>query len=99
MLQADHAAGRNPDGTFTKGSEAAKEAGHIGGLHAHHKVDEKMEHPTGRNEDGTFVKGSEAAKEAGHIGGLHAHHLKDVNELDVQADVSLLWFMVKCYSD
>ena len=26
--------GRNPDGTFTKGSEAAKEAGHIGGLHA-----------------------------------------------------------------
>lgn len=24
--------GRNPDGTFVKGSEAAKEAGHKGGL-------------------------------------------------------------------
>jgi len=27
--------GRNPDGTFTKGSEAAKQAGHLGGLHSH----------------------------------------------------------------
>lgn len=27
--------GRNPDGTFVKGSSAAKEAGHLGGLHSH----------------------------------------------------------------
>ncbi|KAK7529927.1 conidiation-specific protein [Phyllosticta citribraziliensis] len=27
--------GRNLDGTFMKGSHAAKDAGHIGGLHAH----------------------------------------------------------------
>ena len=27
--------GRNPDGSFKAGSEAAKEAGHVGGLHAH----------------------------------------------------------------
>jgi general stress protein YciG len=40
--QADHPAGRNPDGTFTKGSEAAKEAGHIGGLHAHHHDDSNV---------------------------------------------------------
>lgn len=71
-------AGRNPDGTFTKGSEEAKHAGHIGGLHAAGKTDEKKEEEevselevqTGRNPDGTFVKGSEAAKEAGHKGGL-----------------------------
>jgi hypothetical protein len=31
----DHAPGRNPDGTFTKGSEAAKELGAKGG-HASH---------------------------------------------------------------
>lgn len=69
-------AGRNPDGTFTKGSEEAKHAGHIGGMHAAGKTDEKKEEvselevQTGRNPDGTFVKGSEAAKEAGHKGGL-----------------------------
>ncbi|QIX00991.1 hypothetical protein AMS68_006508 [Peltaster fructicola] len=63
--------GRNPDGTFKKGSSAASEAGHKGGLHSHdddEKVDEKVEE--GRNPDGTFTKGSEAAKEAGHKGGL-----------------------------
>lgn len=32
-------ADRNSDGTFTKGSEAAKEAGHVGGLHAAGKDD------------------------------------------------------------
>lgn len=77
-LQEEHhsSAGRNPDGTFTKGSEEAKHAGHIGGLHAAGKTDEKKEEvselevQTGRNPDGTFVKGSEAAKEAGHKGGL-----------------------------
>lgn len=76
--QEEHhsSAGRNPDGTFTKGSEEAKHAGHIGGLHAAGKTDEKKEEvselevQTGRNPDGTFVKGSEAAKEAGHKGGL-----------------------------
>ena len=43
-------AGRNPDGTFVKGSEAAKEAGHVGGLHAAGKPTEEEvkenEHPT-----------------------------------------------------
>ncbi|KAK3621190.1 hypothetical protein LTR22_025294 [Elasticomyces elasticus] len=36
-LREDSAAppGRNPDGTFTKGSEAAKAAGHVGGMHSH----------------------------------------------------------------
>lgn len=76
--QEEHhsSAGRNPDGTFTKGSEEAKHAGHIGGMHAAGKTDEKKEEvselevQTGRNPDGTFVKGSEAAKEAGHKGGL-----------------------------
>ncbi|KAK7546702.1 conidiation-specific protein [Phyllosticta citricarpa] len=56
-------AGRNPDGTFMKGSHAAKDAGHIGGLHA--------EGESGRRDDGTFVKGSAEAKEAGHKGGIH----------------------------
>jgi len=70
----DSLEGRNPDGTFTKGSEAAKEAGHRGGLiaqahqHHHHNISSE-----GRNPDGTFTKGSEAAKEAGHIGGIVAH--------------------------
>lgn len=44
MLQENAAPGRNADGTFTKGSEAAKEAGHLGGLHANGKVDEKVCH-------------------------------------------------------
>ncbi|KAK5716478.1 hypothetical protein LTR15_009369 [Elasticomyces elasticus] len=75
--------GRNPDGTFTKGSEAAKAAGHVGGMHSHdhdhdgmakeEKVSElevQDDDHTGRRADGTFTKGSEAAKEAGHKGGL-----------------------------
>ena len=71
----DHLPGRNADGTFTKGSEAAKEAGHLGGLHAAGKTDVnelevQSEAGAGRNPDGTFTKGSEAAKEAGHKGGL-----------------------------
>ncbi|KAF2207211.1 hypothetical protein CERZMDRAFT_3591, partial [Cercospora zeae-maydis SCOH1-5] len=66
----DHVPGRNPDGTFTKGSQAAKEAGHRGGLHSHQNDAEKTNtHPQERNPDGTFTKGSEAAKEAGHLGG------------------------------
>lgn len=40
--EESHPPGRNPDGTFVKGSEAAKEAGHIGGLHAHHKTEEEV---------------------------------------------------------
>lgn len=40
--EASHAPGRNADGTFTKGSEAAAQAGHLGGLHAHQKIDEKV---------------------------------------------------------
>ena len=33
--------GRNPDGTFTKGSEVAKAAGHKGGQHSHDHDGEK----------------------------------------------------------
>lgn len=80
--------GRNADGTFTKGSDAAKAAGHIGGLHAHGETDPGHEHQPGRNPDGTFTKGSKAAQEAGHLGGLHAHHSTGTNELAVQNDVS-----------
>ena len=55
------------------GSEAAKQAGHIGGLHAHGKEDgEEKTEANGRREDGTFLPGSEAAKEAGHKGGVAA---------------------------
>ncbi|GIZ48074.1 hypothetical protein CKM354_001114900 [Cercospora kikuchii] len=87
----DHLPGRNPDGTFTKGSEAAKEAGHLGGLHSHQNDGEKTEtttdsHPVGRNSDGTFTKGSEAAKEAGHLGGLHAAGKTDESEGADQAE-------------
>ncbi|KAH7049410.1 hypothetical protein B0J12DRAFT_574204 [Macrophomina phaseolina] len=67
--QASHQPGRNPDGTFAKGSEAAKEAGHKGGLASGGATDDS--HHAGRNLDGTFTKGSEAAKEAGHKGGIH----------------------------
>lgn len=86
--QIEGSADRNADGTFTKGSEAAKEAGHLGGLHAAGKLDENevcsvskpvhsIRHHAyimqpGRNDDGTFKTGSEAAKEAGHKGGLAA---------------------------
>lgn len=79
------ASGRNPDGTFTKGSRAASEAGHKGGLHSTGgimNVTYSEAGPTGteegynadstlegRNADGTFTKGSEAAKEAGRKGG------------------------------
>ncbi|KAK5114702.1 hypothetical protein LTR62_002276 [Meristemomyces frigidus] len=33
--QHSDTAGRNANGSFTKGSEAAKEAGHKGGMHSH----------------------------------------------------------------
>ncbi|KAK5130071.1 hypothetical protein LTR08_002504 [Meristemomyces frigidus] len=72
--------GRNADGTFKKGSEAAKDAGHKGGLHSHDndglakeegvsELEVQGDDHAGRNPDGTFKKGSEAAKEAGHKGG------------------------------
>ncbi|TKA66890.1 hypothetical protein B0A49_05772 [Cryomyces minteri] len=78
--------GRNPDGTFTKGSAAAKEAGHIGGSTATTTTERATTSSSGssgpsgstssagpgRNADGTFTKGSEAAKEAGHKGGSHS---------------------------
>ncbi|KAF2278457.1 uncharacterized protein EI97DRAFT_456852 [Westerdykella ornata] len=74
--------GRNPDGTFTKGSQVASELGAIGGHHSHgggnasnHNDDSGFggtsggaSHP-GRNPDGTFTKGSEEASRLGHIGG------------------------------
>jgi hypothetical protein len=53
--------GRNPDGTFVKGSEAAKEAGHIGGLHAAGKEDVGKSGED-RGEDGTFLPGSEVSR-------------------------------------
>jgi general stress protein YciG len=63
----DHA-DRNPDGTFTKGSELAKELGAQGG-HASHGGNTHAD----RNPDGTFTKGSELAKELGAQGGHAAH--------------------------
>ncbi|KAK5172706.1 uncharacterized protein LTR77_002826 [Saxophila tyrrhenica] len=73
---SDHAAdksheGRNPDSTFTKGSDAASAAGHLGGLHAAGK-EESGKEGNGRREDGTFLPGSEAAAKAGHKGGVAA---------------------------
>ncbi|KAH7138173.1 hypothetical protein B0J11DRAFT_500414 [Dendryphion nanum] len=61
--------GRNPDGTFTKGSEVAKELGAQGGHAAHEHQLEK----DGRNPDGTFKEGSKLAQELGTQGGHAAH--------------------------
>lgn len=63
--------GRNPDGTFTKGSELARELGAQGG-HASHGS-ERHWISSDRNPDGTFTKSSEAAREVGIKGG-HASH-------------------------
>ncbi|KAF2444428.1 hypothetical protein P171DRAFT_414451 [Karstenula rhodostoma CBS 690.94] len=60
---------RNPDGTFTKGSELAKELGAKGGHVAHEHAVEKE----GRNPDGTFKAGSKLAQELGEKGGHAAH--------------------------
>ncbi|KAF2660608.1 hypothetical protein K491DRAFT_588663 [Lophiostoma macrostomum CBS 122681] len=60
---------RNPDGTFTQGSELAKELGSKGGHAAHEHQIEK----DGRNPDGTFKEGSKLAHELGHKGGVAAH--------------------------
>jgi len=87
---SSHPPGPNPDGTFTKGSEAAAEAGHKGGQTSH-KHDEahstkqekgdESSHLPGRNPDGTFTQGSEAAAEAGHKGGQQSHkHDHDVSK-------------------
>ncbi|OAL46263.1 hypothetical protein IQ07DRAFT_683641 [Pyrenochaeta sp. DS3sAY3a] len=61
---------RNPDGTFTKGSELAKELGVQGGHVAqeHRKVEAE-----GRNPDGTFKEGSQLAHDLGVKGGHAAH--------------------------
>ncbi|KAF1818764.1 uncharacterized protein K489DRAFT_327140 [Dissoconium aciculare CBS 342.82] len=74
--------GRNPDGTFTKGSQAAAEVDHKGGQHSHqhdgdHSTNHESSHLPGRNPDGTFTNGSEAAAEAGHIGCQHSHKRDD----------------------
>ncbi|PVH97702.1 hypothetical protein DM02DRAFT_616339 [Periconia macrospinosa] len=61
--------GRNPDGTFTEGSELAKELGSKGGHIAHEHQIEK----DGRNPDGTFKAGSKLAHELGEKGGHAAH--------------------------
>ncbi|MCJ1281276.1 hypothetical protein MMC26_000594 [Xylographa opegraphella] len=58
--------GRNPDGTFTTGSAAAKEAGAKGGSNSSGPTGVTDD---GRNPDGTFTTGSAAAKEAGAKGG------------------------------
>lgn len=63
-------------GRFKPGSEAAKEAGHKGGLHAQGKL---AEDESGRRADGTFKPGSDEAKEAGHKGGLAAAHANSGN--------------------
>ena len=51
--------GRNADGTFTKGSEAAKEAGHKGGVHSH-------EHNGGLAKE-EKVSELEVQSEVGHV--------------------------------
>jgi hypothetical protein len=82
-------ADRNPDGTFTKGSELAKELGTQGGHAAHHESGAEdggvssialarrfeMEGLTWeqRNADGTFKAGSKLAHDLGVQGG-HASH-------------------------
>lgn len=63
---------RNPDGTFTKGSELAKELGAQGGHASHGANHSSSSHPD-RNPDGTFTKGSELARELGAQGGHAAH--------------------------
>ncbi|KAF2242030.1 hypothetical protein BU26DRAFT_524669 [Trematosphaeria pertusa] len=63
---------RNPDGTFTKGSELAKELGSIGGHVAQEHQHQKTE-DDGRNPDGTFKQGSKLAQELGAQGGHAAH--------------------------
>jgi len=42
----DTTTGRNADGTFTKGSAAAKEAGHLGGLHSHQHEGDVSDSPS-----------------------------------------------------
>ncbi|KAF7193203.1 Conidiation-specific protein 10 [Pseudocercospora fuligena] len=87
-LPASETSARNDDGTFVKGSEAAKEAGHLGGLHAAgNKENESVSvshlpasETAARNDDGTFTKGSEAAKEACHLGGVKAAEKKIMTE-------------------
>ena len=65
---------RNPDGTFTKGSELAKELGSKGGHVAHeHQVEKQQTEEEGRNPDGTFKAGSKLAHDLGEKGG-HASH-------------------------
>lgn len=48
--------GRNPDGTFKRGSQEARKAGSKGG----------------KNSSGSFEKGSDRAREAGRKGGSHS---------------------------
>lgn len=71
--QSSSHADRNPDGTFTKGSELAKELGAQGGHASHGATTSTSSSEPGRNPDGTFVKGSELASELGAQGG-HASH-------------------------
>ena len=61
-------ADRNPDGTFTKGSELAKERGHVA-----HENQVKATEEDGRNPDGTFKAGSRLAHDLGAQGGHAAH--------------------------
>jgi general stress protein YciG len=68
----DHA-GRNPDGTFTKGSSVASELGAQGGHASHGGGSNGSDIQAGRNPDGTFTKGSDLAKELGAQGGHAAH--------------------------
>jgi hypothetical protein len=53
--------GRAPTGEFLPGSEAAKQAGHKGGLHAQGKKTEEEVMQSGRDEEGKFVPGSEVS--------------------------------------
>jgi len=78
---ADSHAGRNADGTFTKGSSVASELGAQGGHASHSGGSHGSDTQAGRNPDGTFTKGSEVAKELGAQGG-HAAHEHQTNADD-----------------
>lgn len=51
MKEESHPPGRNPDGTFVKGSEAAKEAGHKGGLTTAELVGNRCAHNNAHTKD------------------------------------------------
>ncbi|KAJ4347645.1 hypothetical protein N0V95_005243 [Ascochyta clinopodiicola] len=77
---------RNPDGTFTKGSELAKELGAQGGHHSG-TTGSVTSNESGRNPDGTFKAGSKLAHDLGVKGG-HASHEQNHEDQSGNADAN-----------